>query len=98
MDSRRRGKSAIMVGTFLSNGPRTRARLPLRRSWKPRVLASTWSSQSRHTAPSNARLNTALFLGLAFATFFLFESISAVRLNALNYLLVGAALCLFYLG
>ena len=39
-----------------------------------------------------------LFLGLAFATFFLFETLSAVRLNALNYLLVGAALCLFYLG
>jgi inner membrane protein len=39
-----------------------------------------------------------LFLGLAFATFFLFETISAVPLNALNYLLVGAALCLFYLG
>jgi inner membrane protein len=39
-----------------------------------------------------------LFLGLAFATFFLFETLSAVRLNALNYLLVGGALCLFYLG
>lgn len=39
-----------------------------------------------------------LFLGLAFATFFLFETMSAVRLNALNYLLVGGALCLFYLG
>lgn len=39
-----------------------------------------------------------LFLGLAFATFFLFETVSAVRLNALNYLLVGGALCLFYLG
>lgn len=39
-----------------------------------------------------------LFLGLVFATFFLFETVSGVRLNALNYLLVGAALCLFYLG
>lgn len=39
-----------------------------------------------------------LFLGLAFATFFLFEVVSAVRLHGLNYLLVGAALCLFYLG
>jgi inner membrane protein len=39
-----------------------------------------------------------LFLGLAFATFFLFETMSGVRLNTLNYLLVGAALCLFYLG
>lgn len=39
-----------------------------------------------------------LFLALVFATFFLFETVSQVRLNALNYLLVGAALCLFYLG
>ena len=39
-----------------------------------------------------------LFLALAFATFFLFETVSGVRLNTLNYLLVGAALCLFYLG
>ena len=39
-----------------------------------------------------------LFLGLAFATFFLFEIASGVRLNGMNYLLVGAALCLFYLG
>lgn len=40
----------------------------------------------------------ALFLSLVFATFFLFEVVSGVRLNGLNYLLVGAALCLFYLG
>jgi inner membrane protein len=39
-----------------------------------------------------------LFLALVFVTFFLFEVASAVRLNALNYLLVGLALCLFYLG
>ena len=39
-----------------------------------------------------------LFLALVFSTFFLFEMVSAVRLTALNYLLVGFALCLFYLG
>jgi inner membrane protein len=39
-----------------------------------------------------------LFLALVFVSFFLFEVVSAVRLNALNYLLVGFALCLFYLG
>lgn len=39
-----------------------------------------------------------LFLALVFSTFFLFEVVSAVRLTALNYLLVGFALCLFYLG
>lgn len=39
-----------------------------------------------------------LFLALVFVSFFLFEVASAVRLNALHYLLVGFALCLFYLG
>jgi inner membrane protein len=39
-----------------------------------------------------------LFIALVFATFFLFETLAGVRLNPLNYVLVGAALCLFYLG
>jgi inner membrane protein len=39
-----------------------------------------------------------LFVTLVFTTFFLFEAVCGLRLNALNYLLVGAALCLFYLG
>lgn len=38
-----------------------------------------------------------LFIALVFTTFFLFEAVCGLRLNALNYLLVGAALCLFYL-
>ncbi|MEZ0216300.1 MAG: cell envelope integrity protein CreD [Rariglobus sp.] len=39
-----------------------------------------------------------LFITLVFTTFFLFEAVCGLRLNALNYLLVGATLCLFYLG
>jgi len=39
-----------------------------------------------------------LFVTLVFTTFFLFEAVCGLRLNALNYLLVGAALCLFYVG
>lgn len=39
-----------------------------------------------------------LFITLVFTTFFLFEAVCGLRLNGLNYLLVGAALCLFYLG
>ncbi len=40
-----------------------------------------------------------LFLALVFVAFFLFEvAANGVRLSALNYLLVGGALCLFYLG
>lgn len=39
-----------------------------------------------------------LFVALVFAVFFLFETLADVKLHALNYLLVGGALCLFYLG
>jgi len=40
----------------------------------------------------------ALLITLLFTAFFLFEVLAALRLHALHYLLVGAALCLFYLG
>jgi len=40
----------------------------------------------------------ALFVTLLFTAFFLFEVLAALRLHTLHYLLVGAALCLFYLG
>ncbi|MBI5381753.1 MAG: cell envelope integrity protein CreD [Opitutae bacterium] len=39
-----------------------------------------------------------LFLALIFTAFFLFEMGAALRLHGLHYGLVGAALCLFYLG
>ena len=39
-----------------------------------------------------------LILGLVFAAFFLFETLSGLRLHAVHYALVGAAMCLFYLA
>lgn len=39
-----------------------------------------------------------LILGLVFAAFFLFETVSGLRLHMIHYALVGAALCLFYLA
>jgi len=39
-----------------------------------------------------------LFLVLVFTAFFLFEVVSALRVHPFQYALVGAALCLFYLG
>jgi inner membrane protein involved in colicin E2 resistance len=39
-----------------------------------------------------------LILGLVFAAFFLFETLSGLRLHVVHYALVGAALCLFYLA
>lgn len=39
-----------------------------------------------------------LVLALVFTAFFLFEILAGLRLHALHYALVGAALCLFYLA
>jgi inner membrane protein len=39
-----------------------------------------------------------LFFVLVFAVFFLFEILSKLKIHPLQYSLVGAALCLFYLG
>ena len=39
-----------------------------------------------------------LFLVLVFAAFFLFELLSSLKIHPFQYALVGAALCLFYLG
>jgi inner membrane protein len=39
-----------------------------------------------------------LFIALIFTAFFLFEVLSALRIHTIQYLLVGAALCLFYLA
>jgi inner membrane protein len=39
-----------------------------------------------------------LFLALVFTAFFLFEIVAALRIHPVQYALVGAALCLFYLG
>lgn len=39
-----------------------------------------------------------LIIALVFAAFFLFETLTGLRLHAVHYVLVGAALCLFYLA
>lgn len=51
-----------------------------------------------YRAVERATKHGALFITLLFTAFFLFEVLSALRLHTLHYLLVGAALCLFYLG
>ena len=39
-----------------------------------------------------------LFLTLVFAAFFLFETLASLRIHAVQYVLIGAAMCLFYLA
>ncbi|MBI5883725.1 MAG: cell envelope integrity protein CreD [Elusimicrobia bacterium] len=39
-----------------------------------------------------------LFLTLVFAVFFLFETLASLRIHPVQYVLVGAAMCLFYLA
>lgn len=42
--------------------------------------------------------HSVLVLALVFAAFFLFETLAGLRLHAVHYALVGAAMCLFYLA
>ncbi|HRG56720.1 MAG TPA: inner membrane CreD family protein, partial [Lacunisphaera sp.] len=42
--------------------------------------------------------HSVLVLTLVFAAFFLFETLAGLKLHAVHYGLVGAALCLFYLA
>src|SRR5215216_2892720 len=42
--------------------------------------------------------HSVLVLSLVFAAFFLFEALTSLRLHAVHYALVGAAMCLFYLA
>lgn len=42
--------------------------------------------------------HSVLVLSLVFSAFFLFEALTSLRLHAVHYGLVGAALCLFYLA
>ncbi len=39
-----------------------------------------------------------LFLTLVFAVFFLFETLASLRIHPVQYILIGAAMCLFYLA
>jgi inner membrane protein len=50
-----------------------------------------------HEATLRAAKYGVLLIGLCFATYFAFELLAALRLHALQYLLIGMANCVFYL-
>jgi inner membrane protein len=49
-----------------------------------------------HTATLRSVKYAVLFIGLTFGAYFLFELFAALRLHALQYLLIGLANCVFY--
>lgn len=61
----------------------------------PPALASTFEP---YRLVERALKHSVLVLSLVFSAFFLFEALTALRLHAVHYGLVGAALCLFYLA
>jgi inner membrane protein len=50
-----------------------------------------------HEASMRAAKYAVLIIGLTFVAYFLFELLAALRLHALQYLLIGMANCVFYL-
>ncbi|HEX2855004.1 MAG TPA: inner membrane CreD family protein [Opitutaceae bacterium] len=75
----------------------------------PPALAVTTATASDSADDANATFepyrlveralkHSVLVLSLVFSAFFLFEALTSLRLHAVHYGLVGAALCLFYLA
>ncbi|HVU25070.1 MAG TPA: inner membrane CreD family protein [Opitutus sp.] len=67
------------------------------------ALAPSTESPARRAAEGYRMVERALkhgvlVLTLVFTAFFLFETVAGLRLHAVHYGLVGAALCLFYLA
>jgi inner membrane protein involved in colicin E2 resistance len=71
--------------------------------------ASSHPGEGSHSSPAvaaaegyrmveRALKHSVLILTLTFTAFFLFETLAGLRLHAVHYGLVGAALCLFYLA
>lgn len=90
---------AFMIPLVMINGLREE-----RAQWRKvpeteLVAAKTGTSAVEgYRMVERALKHSPLVLGLVFAAFFLFETLAGLRLHAVHYALVGAALCLFYLA
>jgi inner membrane protein involved in colicin E2 resistance len=76
-----------------------------RKATRERLVPAAVKLETRHQGAfdsyrlvERAMNYDALVTALVFAAFFLFEVLSCLRLHAVHYGLVGAALCLFYLA
>ncbi len=63
-----------------------------------RPLTSPELAAEGYRITERALKHSVLVLSLVFAAFFLFETVAGLRLHAVHYGLVGAAMCLFYLA
>jgi inner membrane protein len=62
------------------------------------AIGSTLPAAEGYRITERALKHSVLVLSLVFAAFFLFEVAADLRLHAVHYGLVGAAMCLFYLA
>lgn len=89
----------FMIPLLMINGLREE-----REKWRGLPAAEAAAVEQGSSAAEGYRMveralkHSPLILGLVFAAFFLFETLTGLRLHAVHYALVGAALCLFYLA
>jgi inner membrane protein len=87
-----RAQNRGVLATAAVAGGDTRP-IQLIRSLTPRERAA-----EGYRITERAMKHSVLVLALVFAAFFLFEIVAGLRLHAVHYGLVGAAMCLFYLA
>ncbi|HWA27323.1 MAG TPA: inner membrane CreD family protein [Lacunisphaera sp.] len=86
--------NARLSARALEVAPRTgRTEMATAPSYNPAVAAA-----EGYRMVERSLKHSVLVLTLVFAAFFLFETLAGLRLHAVHYGLVGAALCLFYLA
>ena len=89
----------FMVPLLLVNGLRMeRARMRGVSEAEVAAVQAGTSAADGYRMVDRALKHSPLIIGLVFTAFFLFETLTGLRLHAVHYALVGAALCLFYLA
>lgn len=89
----------FMIPLLLINGLRVeRAKMRGISEAEIAAVQAGTSAVDGYRMVDRALKHSPLIIGLVFTAFFLFETLTGLRLHAVHYALVGAALCLFYLA
>jgi inner membrane protein len=96
-ENRRRGLNLPMVTAGAGASERQRVAAEVARAEQAEAAAGVTAFEGYRMVERAVKHGT-LVLALVFAAFFLFEVLAGLRLHAVHYGLVGAALCLFYLA
>jgi inner membrane protein len=93
-ENRSRAFNSQIAATSAPVDPRT----PAKTAEAPRPEANALRFVDAYRMVERSLKHGVLVLALVFAAFFVFEIVAGLRVHAVHYSLIGAALCLFYMA